>query len=92
MLGNRRLRGPLSKGLSLFTVLGDVRLHDPLRSATRLNRIKADQVAEAIDRTRRTVEASRPDGTLTAAFIALYRLAGFLILDGQIEPGRAAAL
>ena len=49
-------------------------------------------MAEAIDRARRAVGASRRDGTLTAEFIALHWLAGLLILDGQIEPGRAAAL
>ena len=52
----------------------------------------AGQMAEAIDRARRAVEASRRHGTLTAEFMALHWLAGFLILDDQIEPGRAAAL
>jgi hypothetical protein len=49
-------------------------------------------MAEAIDRARRAVEASRWHGTLTIEFLALHSLAGFLILDDQIEAGRAAAL
>ena len=49
-------------------------------------------MAEAIDRARRAVEASRRHGTLTAEFLALHSLAGFLILDDQIEAGRAVAL
>ena len=38
------------------------------------------------------VETSRQHGTLATEFTALHALAGFLILDNQIEPGRAAAL
>jgi hypothetical protein len=49
-------------------------------------------MAEAIDRARRAVEASRRHGILTIEFLALHALAGFLILDDQIEPGRTAAL
>ena len=49
-------------------------------------------MAEAIDQARRTAEASRSHGTLTAEFRALHILAAFLLLDDQIEPGRAAAL
>jgi hypothetical protein len=47
---------------------------------------------EAIDRARRAVEASRRHGTLIAEFQAVHWLAGFLVLDDQIEPGRVAAL
>jgi predicted ATPase/class 3 adenylate cyclase len=49
-------------------------------------------MVEAIDHARRAVEACRGHGTLSAEFIALHRLAGLLILDDQIEPGRVAAL
>jgi hypothetical protein len=49
-------------------------------------------MAEAVDRARRAVEASCRHGILTAEFLALYWLAGFLILDDQIEPSRAAGL
>jgi predicted ATPase/DNA-binding winged helix-turn-helix (wHTH) protein len=50
------------------------------------------QMDEAIDHARRAVEASRGHGTLAAEFMALHRLGALLILDEQIEPGRAAAL
>jgi hypothetical protein len=36
-------------------------------------------------------QPSRRHGTLTAEFMALHWLAGFLILDDQIEPGCVAA-
>src|SRR5271166_2471689 len=49
-------------------------------------------MVEAIDRARRAVEASRRHGTLIIEFQAVHWLAAFLILDDQIEPGRAAAL
>jgi hypothetical protein len=49
-------------------------------------------MAEAIDRARRAVEVSRRHGTLTIEYLALHSLAGFLILDDQIEAGRAAAI
>jgi tetratricopeptide (TPR) repeat protein len=49
-------------------------------------------MAEAIDHARRAVDASHGHGTLSAEFMALHRLAALLILDEQIEPGRAAAL
>ena len=64
----------------------------PARRNSLLSRSLAGQMAEAIDRARRAVEASRRHGTLTVEFLALHWLAGFLILDDQIEPGRAAAL
>jgi hypothetical protein len=49
-------------------------------------------MAEAIDHARRAVEACRGHGILGAEFLAEQRLAALLILDDQIEPGRAAAL
>jgi hypothetical protein len=48
-------------------------------------------MAEAINRARQAAAASCRHGTLTAEFTALHWLAAFLILDDQIEPGRAAA-
>ena len=49
-------------------------------------------MTEAIDRASHAAEACHRHGTLTAEFLSLHRLAGFLILDDQIEPGRSAAL
>jgi hypothetical protein len=49
-------------------------------------------MAEAIDHARRAAEASRRHGILAAQLLALHFLAVFLVLDDQIEPGRAAAL
>jgi predicted ATPase/class 3 adenylate cyclase len=77
---------------ALSKALGDFRLHDACESLLASIAFAAGQKAEAIDRGRRAVEAFRRHGPLTAELIALYWLAGFLILDDQIEPGRAAAL
>jgi predicted ATPase len=97
--GNRRGAGDLKTAralveevLALSEALGDDRLHDASESQLALVAFLAGQLVEAIDRARRAVEASRRHGTLTAEFAALHFLAGFLILDDQIEPGRAAAL
>ena len=85
-------RALVEEALALSKALGDVRLHDHCEAQLAVIAFAAGQMAEAIDRARRAVEASRRHGTLTAEFLALHRLAGFLILDDQIEPGRAAAL
>jgi hypothetical protein len=82
----------VEEALALFKTLGDVRLHDNCEVQLAIIEFMAGQMPEAIDRARRAVDASRRHGTLTAEFIALHWLAGFLILDDQIEPGRAAAL
>src|SRR5271166_1047792 len=80
------------EALALSKALGDVRLHDNCEVQLAICAFEAGRMAEATDRARRAVEASRRHGTLTAEFIALHWLAGLLILDGQIEPGRTAAL
>ena len=85
-------RALVEEALALSKALGDVRLHDSCEAQLAIIAFAAGQMAEAIDRARRAVEASRRHGTLTAEFMALHWLAGFLILDDQIEPGRAAAL
>ena len=70
---------------------GDDRLHDMCEAQLALIGFLAGQMVEAIDRARRAVEASRRHGTLVTEFQAVHWLAAFLILDDQIEPGRAAA-
>ena len=82
----------VEEALALSKALGDVRVHGAWEAQLALNAFAAGQMAEAIDRARRAVETSRRHGTLTAEFLALHWLAAFLILDDQIEPGRAAAL
>ena len=85
-------RALLEEALSLSKALGDVRVEDASKVHLAIIAFAAGQVAEAINRARRAVEASRWHGTLAAEFMALHWLAAFLILDDQIEPGRAAAL
>jgi predicted ATPase len=82
----------VEEALALSKVLADDSLHDALEVQLAFIAFEAGRMAEAIDRARRAVEASRRHGTLTAEFLALHSLAGFLILDDQIEPGRALAL
>jgi predicted ATPase/class 3 adenylate cyclase len=77
---------------ALSKALGDVRVHDICEIQLATIAFEAGRIVEAIDRARRGAEASREHGSLTAEFLALHRLAGFLILDDQIEPGRATAL
>jgi hypothetical protein len=88
----RTARAFVEEALALFNALGDVRLRDACEARLATIAFDAGQVAEAIDRARRAVEASHRHGTLMAEFLALHWLAGFLILDNQIGPGRAAAL
>ena len=85
-------RALYQEALALAKALGDVRLHDSCEMNLAITAFAAGQMAEAIDRARGAVEASRRHGTLTIEFLALHSLAGFLILDDQIEAGRAAAL
>jgi tetratricopeptide (TPR) repeat protein len=85
-------RALLEEALSLSKALGDVRVEDASKVHLAIIAFAAGQMAEAINRARRAVEASRWHGTLAAEFMALHWLAAFLILDDQIEPGRAAAL
>ena len=82
----------VEEALALSEALGDVRVQDFCEAQLATIAFWADQMAEAIDRARRVVEVSRLHGTLTAEFTALHVLAGFLILDDQIEAGRSAAL
>ena len=97
--GSRRSGGDLhaaralvEEALALSQAVGDVRTHDACEAHLATIAFLAGRMAEAIDRARRAAEASRRHGTLTAEFLAVDRAAAFLILDGQIEPGRAVAL
>jgi tetratricopeptide (TPR) repeat protein len=93
VVGNSRAaRAFVEEALALATALGDVRLQDRCEANLAAIAFAGGQIAEAIDRARRAVEASRRHGTLTIEFLALHSLAGFLILDYQIEAGRVAAL
>ena len=85
-------RALVEEALALSKALGDVRVYDLCETQLAAIAFRAGQMAEAIDYARRAIEASRRHGTLTAEFMALHWLAGLLLLDDQIEPGRAAAL
>jgi predicted ATPase len=77
---------------ALAKALGDLRLQDACELDLVHIAFAAGQMAEAIDGARRAVEASHQHGILTIEFLALHSLASFLILDNQVEAGRAAAL
>jgi len=82
----------INEALSLSIARGDIRVRDHCEAQLAMIAFAAGQMPEAIDRARRAVEASRRHGTLIAEFQAVHWLAGFLVLDDQIEPGRVAAL
>jgi predicted ATPase len=98
--GNARLSGGdldgarslLEEALALSKAVGDVRTHDHCEAHLATIAFLAGHITEAIDRARSAAEAARQNGTLMAEFLAQGRAATFLILDGQIAPGRAAAL
>ncbi len=98
--GMSRLRGEdlqaaralIEEALALLKALGDVGMDGFCETELAVVAFLAGQMAEAISRARRAVEMSRRHDALTAEFFALHSLAGCLILDNQIEPGRAAAL
>ncbi len=85
-------RALVEEALAVFKALGDVRLHDTCEAQLATIAFEAGDMVEAIARARRTAEASRRHGTLQAEFLALFFLAGLLILDDQIELGHGAAL
>jgi hypothetical protein len=82
----------VGEALALSKALGDVRVRDNCEAQLAAIAFAANRIAEAIDRARRAFEASRRHGTVTIEFLAQHYLAAFLILDDQVEPGRAAAL
>jgi predicted ATPase/DNA-binding winged helix-turn-helix (wHTH) protein len=93
LAGDSKTARPLvEEALALSKALGDVRLHDLCKAQLGITAFVAGQMAEAIDQARQAVDASRRHGNLTGEFTSLNRLATFLILDDQIEPGRAIAL
>jgi predicted ATPase/DNA-binding winged helix-turn-helix (wHTH) protein len=85
-------RALFAEALALSKALGDVRVYDNCEAQFAAIAFRVGQLAEAIGLAKRAVEACRLHGNLTTGFVALHWLAAFLILDDQIEPGRAAAL
>jgi tetratricopeptide (TPR) repeat protein len=85
-------RAFIEEALALSNALGDIRVHVACETQLAVIEFAAGQMAEAIGRARRAVGTSCRRGTLATEFTALLFLAAFLILDDQIEPGRAAAL
>ena len=82
-------RALIEEALALWKVLGDVRMNFACETQLAIIEFLAGQTAEAIDRAKRAVEMSRRHGTLATEFTAFHVLAGCLILDDQIAPGRA---
>jgi predicted ATPase/DNA-binding winged helix-turn-helix (wHTH) protein len=82
----------VEEALALSKALGDVRTDAACEAQLASIAFAAGQTAEAIDRARWAVEASRRDGIATIEFLAVHNLAGFLLLNDQIEAGRTAAL
>lgn len=85
-------RALVEEALALSKALGDGLQLSACEALLATIAFAAGQTAEAIDRARHAVETSRQNSALSAEFIALHSLAAFMILDGQFEPGRAAAL
>ena len=93
LAGDSKAARPLvEEALALSKALGNVRLNDLCEAYLGIIAFVAGQMAEAIDQARRAVCASGRHGNRTGEFFALSQLAAFLILDDQIDPGRAAAL
>ena len=90
--GLQAARACVEEALALFKALGDVRLHDICEAQLATIAFEAGQMAEAVARAVRAAEASRRHGILQPEFLALHFLAGLLILDDQIGPGRASLL
>ena len=88
----RAARALVEEALALSKALGHVRMHVACETQLAAIAFAAGQTAEAIGCARQAAETSRQRGTLATEFTALHFLAAFLILDDQIEPGRAAAL
>jgi predicted ATPase/DNA-binding winged helix-turn-helix (wHTH) protein len=85
-------RAFVEEAMALCKTVGDARTHDGCEAHLATIAFQAGKMAEAIGRARRAAEASRRHGHLMAEFLAVDRAAAFLILDDQIEPGRATAL
>jgi predicted ATPase len=85
-------RALFEEALALTKALGDVRANGSCEIHLAAIAFLTGQRADAIDRLKHAVEASCRHDILTVEFMALQWLAAFLIVDDQIEPGRAAAL
>ncbi len=85
----RAAKALIEEARVLSKALGDVRVHNACLAHLAIVSFEAGQMAEAIDRGRQAADASRWHGTLMSELLAVHWLAGFLILDDQIEPGRA---
>jgi predicted ATPase len=79
------------EALALAKGLGHDRMYDHWESQLALNAFVGGQRGVALDIARRAIGTSRGHGFVEAEFMAQYYLATFLLLDDQIESGRAAA-
>ena len=80
------------EGLAVAAKLGDVQTRDMCGIQLASIAFEADELAEAIAIARENLEKCRRAPFMRNHFVAAQWLAGFLLLDGDVEEGRAAAL
>ena len=80
------------EGQTLATKLGDVQTRDMCGIQLASIAFEADQLTEAIAIARESLERCRQAPFMRNHFVSAQWLAGFLLLNGDLEAGRAAAL
>ena len=80
------------EGQAVAAKLGDVQTRDMCGIQLASIAFEADELADAIAIARENLEKCRRAPFMRNHFVAAQWLAGFLLLDGDVEEGRAAAL
>ena len=80
------------EGQAVAAKLGDVQTRDMCSIQLASIAFETDELADAIAIARENLEMCRRAPFMRNHFVAAQWLAGFLLLDGDIEEGRAAAL
>ena len=80
------------EGQAVAAKLGDVQTRDMCGIQLASIAFEADELAEAITIARESLEKCRRAPFMRNHFVAAQWLAGFLLLDGDVEAGRGAAL
>jgi predicted ATPase len=80
------------EGQAVAAKLGDVQTRDMCGIQLASIAFEADELADAIAIARENLEKCRRAPFMRNHFVAAQWLAGFLLLDGEVEEGRAAAL
>lgn len=81
----------VEEALGLSQALGDVWTRGACLAQRASIAFEAGELDTAIVHARAAVEACRQESNLRSQFVALQWLAGFVLLDGQSEPGHARA-